>query len=376
MDEIKKLEKQIFDKNYVNKIPFEFFDFLAGLIVTPDGIDTEIPSGEVETFFLTNKNDLILKLKDKINEVFDTSYTYFWQAYTKLFFSRYADSFKKNATYSVRRIQTPEEYSLVPQVGIENFEDKIYVAFEIDKYIPKFDNGEIDFDTLVEREKKEHNILAFFSSITSIHFLSKIIWELFKEKTSRSFVHYRFVYGRELEDLVLELSFETLFFFAKTIYRSVNEEFNFNYVIDTVTEYYIKTTVADSFKFSGDMEQLEETLNEVFDKHFNKMDQLTDETKDDLLVEFVHIILAFIESGLAFPEYFYEIKYREASDFDKQDYRVQYAFDLYNYMDNGMISPNILESYGFIITDDSMRTALEESFLNEHLLKRFLELDR
>lgn len=376
MDEIKVVEKKLFEESYVKKIPFEFFNYIASLIVSPEGFEEMKVPNEAEFYFESNEKQLASELFRLIvkNRIAPEAKS-FTEAYTALFFSRYTKSFKENAKYSVRRIQTPEEYTLLPKVGIDDFAESIYIAFEVDQYIPKFENGEIDFEKLIEIEKKENNLSSYFSTITSIHFLAKVIWEMFKEQTSRKFVHYNFVYGSELEDMVLALSYEILFFFANIVYKSVDEEKNFNYIVDTVTEYYVRTTSSKNSKFSPDMEELEEKLNGIFEEHLNKMDKLTDKTKDDLLIEFIHIILSLVESSLTMPEFFYKLKLREASDFDMQDYRVRYALDLNMYMENGTISPNILESYGFVITEKSMREILENSFMNKFLFNRFIELD-
>jgi hypothetical protein len=196
----------------------------------------------------------------------------------------------------------------------------------------------------------------------------------FEKITSRGFLPL--VYKLELEDLIIDICYQTLFYFAQVVYKTLAQKLPLKEAVANLNAYYKTAVDPDSYTFSDDLELLEENLQQTLVTRLNNMDQLNGTTKEMVFYEMFEVILSFVRKGLMIPTFYYDAIWREASEFDMRDFRVRYAVDLYLYESDGSVSKKPLESYGIVVRDDKMEKIVKNSFQNEELYKRFIQLDK
>jgi len=374
INEIKTLEQKVFDSKTIDNLPFDFFNYFAQVIVNPDKFEIINIPENVENYFRVYKTrdgaNLFQLLRKSGISLKATSFT---KSYAYLFMLRYQQAFKRYARYSLRRIQTPEEYGLLYKFGVKNAPQKQYIAFDVDRFIPKFENGALDIIKLIETEKIEKNIASYFSTITTLPNLSPLLLTEFTNITTCGFLPI--VYKKEFEDLIIELTFQVLFYFSKLVYEYLEKETPLTEIIGNLIAYYAQTVNPDSFKFSLDLENLESLIKEVLINQIKTMTMLSKKNKEILLYELIEVVLRFIQSGFTLPSFYYFTKIRNASEFDKNEYRIKYVCDLYLYDELGRKGKTVFESYGFVVNEDALEKILKEAFGNAQLYNKFISLD-
>jgi hypothetical protein len=373
--EIQKLEKQIFTFATIQKVPFEFFEYFAKVVVNADNFTQIKVPEKVEDFFRSRKKTSAAALFQLLQQKgIASSAKSFTQAYASLFMYRYEVEFKKEVIYCLRRIQTPQEYGLYYKAGIKDASKNFYIAFEVDRYIPKKPDQSVDFEKLKTADTQTKNIASYFSTMTTLPNVSPLVWMNFEKITSRGFLPL--VYKLELEDLIIDICYQTLFYFAQVVYKTLAQKLPLKEAVANLNAYYKTAVDPDSYTFSDDLELLEENLQQTLVTRLNNMDQLNGTTKEMVFYEMFEVILSFVRKGLMIPTFYYDAIWREASEFDMRDFRVRYAVDLYLYESDGSVSKKPLESYGIVVRDDKMEKIVKNSFQNEELYKRFIQLDK
>ncbi|HEX9804112.1 MAG TPA: hypothetical protein VGA67_00355 [Candidatus Dojkabacteria bacterium] len=375
MDKILELEKKLFNKSTIGKIPFDFFNYIANLVVNPEYFDKEEGFSSVENFFKIERSKEAKELFQELKKSgISPKANTFSESYADLFLLRYQKAFNEYAKYFLRRIETREEYGLFAN-SKRKFGDEFYIAFDVNDFVPRLSNGAIDFENLKKRESKEHNIAALFSTMTSLIFLANVAWKSFTEVTTRGIATKSWVYGSELEELIVDLSKILNTFFAKKVYAQHTEDRPLQESIDNVMDYYAKYVNPDRYQLPKEMDEVEAEMDKLIKERLDSFRELSNQTKQNIYLEIVQTFLHMIDKGLGMPEFFHKVILRESNEFDRQDYRINYAADIYLIAPDGSTSKNNYETYGFILSDDSMEKVLKEAFNNDLLYEKFIQYD-
>jgi hypothetical protein len=212
-----------------------------------------------------------------------------------------------------------------------------------------------------------------FSVLTTMPELAGLIREYFVEITERGL--FPVVYADQLDDLIIDITQEILYYFANVIYKNLEKKIPLKEVIANLKDYYMKSTNPERYKFSADLENLEISLTTSIKTHLDSMDKLTKESKEDIYKELIEAILKIIETGFNIPTYFYDTEFRLANKLDQTDYNVRYVVDFHIYDEQFNRLKYVFESYGFVIDVKSMDRVLKYTFNNQLLYKRFLALN-
>lgn len=376
MDDILRIEKKIFDPATIARLPFEFFNYIASVIVNPEIAEEIAIPQSAEDFFRVNKSKEAKELFNKVRQLnIAPDAKSFMESYINLIIFRYSEGFKIFGDFSLKRINTKEEYSMSSKMGIKPSDD-IEIYFNINDLIPKFPNGAIDFEKLKIKESQNFDIAAFFSMITSIQVLDNVFWKSFTEITSYGFIHRTSMYEKELETLMSELNNKMLIYFAKMIYKSLTKDSVLNDVVENLKEYFTETSDPNLYYLPDELDELEVSLYSQIRTNLDAMTLLNKKTKDSVFNEFVQIIMEIIDTGLAFPQFYYKVDLREASEVDKTTYRIDYAADVYVLDELGKPITEKYESYAFVVAEDNMEEILKFTFNNDNLFNRFISLDK
>lgn len=357
----------------VSSLPFEFFNYIAQVIVNPELVsEINIPLS-VENFFKENnpKDSAILYNLIKDNKIAPDAKS-FMESYINLFLFRYFKSFNSNTQYSLKRINTPEEYGLMQRNNI--FKKDIEIFFVIDEFIPRNERNLMDFDKLVSQENTEHTLSILFSIFTSQFYLENVFINSFADMTSYPFVLSSFSYKEDVEYMITDVCFEILRFCAKSVYLSNSKVTTTKAVEENLLNYYVETIDPDNFQYPDDLNPLIEKITEIITQALDDMKNLNPKTKTEIYHEIIEIALLTLVDGLGFPEYYYLVKLREASNLDRREFQIDYALDVYLYDIQDKTSKNEYETYAITISDDIMTKVLEDAFNNEKLFDRFLKL--
>lgn len=182
---------------------------------------------------------------------------------------------------------------------VKDLSRKHYIAFDIDRFIVKNQNGGLNIKKTIQKEQKENNIIAYFSTVTSLPETALIFRKYFEETTIRGL--FPTVFDSELNDLILELCDDLLTFFSKVIYRYLVQNISLNEIMPNVKEYYYKSVNPDNYKFSAELEPLMNScINKIY-THLNNMKELNPKSKEEIYYELLETILVMVQNGLMFP---------------------------------------------------------------------------
>jgi hypothetical protein len=373
MDEIITQEKKIFTGKFIIALPFAFFNYLAQLIVNADNY-LEIPIPETaENFFKINcprESAHLFQLLRKSGLAPNAKS--FLEAYRELFLYRYQKAYQAHASYTFRRIPTPEQYGILEKLSKDYNPTDVYLAFDLDQFIAKNADNSLDLIKMQKGEDQGNNVAAALSALVDMPGLSLFILRNFNDITERGF--FPVVFRKELEAMILEVTFELLYFSAKLIYQPLKAHVPLSEAVATSIKYYSEYINVDTYRFPSDFEPFELLITEVLKTNLDECKELTAKTKEIIFYEFIQIILTFIQAGLNFPQAYYEVKFREPIEFDRRDFQAQNVADVYLYMENGMKLPKPFESYSIQVADENMQEIISYALQNDHLYRRFINL--
>lgn len=370
LNEISNLEQKIFDNETIRNLPFSFFEYIAQVIVNPEVIDEITIPTEVELEISRDKSQLIQQYINLINTIpiFDQSKS-FLNCYIQVFLYRYTIGFKKYSNYVIRRIQTPLEYGVLDKSKIKNVAKTLYVAFDVDQFIPKTITGEIDIERLKAEESNIHNIKSFLSTLVSLPIIIPYFWEVFSENTTKGF--FNMINDEDLEEIVTEVCTAIITFASRLVYIELGRNLPLNESVENVMGLF-ESSIGNNYAYPKYLLGLKEEIDLDLFRILSRTDNLTDDTKRTIYNEIHQTALNMMKVGMALPEYIYEANIRDASEFDKRDYQTKYVIDLYLYGTDGNKENFVFESYGIVQSEESQRNIVSEAFANNYLFRRFI----
>lgn len=383
MNKILQIEKKIFDISLINKLPFEFYDYLAQLIRNPFEllmISNKIDFDYYDRYFKKYKQPLIEKYLKLINDKNllpkNTKTDSFTKAYFYNFISRYLDNFNKYAHYSIRRIPNDFEHGILQKFPQLDYESEIFQEFEIDEFIPKIFTGYVDEEKLKKNEKEKYDIASFFSALSSFPFLAETIYQSFKDITSYEYAFDGKKRDEHLQQLIEDISYETLMYFSRIFYFSYQNNSKVSDIIDSMTSYYASTVLPSTYSLPDELETLENNIYRILYFYLEPINYLKKEVKKTIIYELVQVLFRTIQTGLAIPENFYKVKIRDASDLDQIMFKNNISLDVIPLLDSNKKNKSGYESYALKISEGNMHQIIEETFQNEDFRERFINLDK
>lgn len=373
-EKISQIEKLIFDTGVINSLPFSFFNFLASVIVNADKFsEIQIPL-DSEEFFKINKPKESQELFSLLTKENITNAKSFVGAYRDLFLYRYKFFFSKGVRWSLRKIQSPAQYGLFPKYGVKQAPKQMFLTFDIDEYIPKLENGDIDLKAFESLISKNSDIQSMFSVITSISTLAPFIKKNFVEETTRGFLPI--IYEEEIDQMIMEISDELIYNFAKQVYSSIKGDIPILEPLSTLKKYYSQNVDFKAYQIPDNLNELDIKLRKIIIDSLSKIKDLSPKTQEETMYEILEIVYMCIQMGLVFPDYYYDIKMRTPNELDKQDYQVRVVLDLFNYNDRGVRDEEVFESYGVIVDEESIIDILNKSFNSDLLTTKLISLNK
>lgn len=371
-----KLVSKILDRNIINNIPEDFFEYINNLIINADYYE-EVPLPEdFDNIIINYKYKEFEELKNYLSQQENEDLSdidSFAEIFGDIFMERYIYFFKKNSKYLMRRIQTPQEYGIWSQVNIQDAPNKHYVAFDINDFLPKLANGVVDINKLNETEKANQNIASYFSALSHAPLAKVLFLEQFEAITSKGFLTMDNVYGDEMKELMHELSILIIHFLSRRVYSYIKEGIEKDSACINVVGYFEQMIFPPNHKFPSDMSELEVKIRDTISEAItNTMPQLNRNSRDRITLDLIETILYLIKIGEFIPLYFYKFEFREGSILDLEDYNAHFVADVYTIEKGNQVSPDIFESYGLIIDDQIMADIIRKSIVSKSLFEKFV----
>jgi hypothetical protein len=277
----------------------------------------------------------------------------FLQLSRELYMARYIAARQEYAEYQLVRVSTPIERKLlqiVPDVeGFQQLPGAVTMAFpnafEID------DLGRVDIKATEAKERQDHLISSYLSTVAEIGGLSRLLVKAYEEITIFGFVPV--FYKDQLLQICDRVAQTLEVHFAQQVYAYLSRGLSPSQAKLNVQSYYTQLTAHNQTEFHPSMSEIGNEVHSILDEELPQLKQLYPPTRAAVKAELIEVIVFMINEGDFIPAGYYELRFRSNANFDTYEQRFNALIDLYIILDDGTQIPSPMETYNIEYTQES-----------------------
>ncbi len=277
----------------------------------------------------------------------------------ELYMVRYIEARREYAEYQLVRVSTPVErklLQLIPEVdGFQQLPGAVTMAFPNAFAIDDF--GRIDIKATEAKEKTDHLISSYLSSVSEIESLSRLIVKAFEETTIFGFVPV--FYKDQLLQLCDRIGQSLEVHFAQQVYAYISRGISPQQAKLNVKSYYAQLTDHNQTQFHPSMAEIAGEVHTILDEELPALKQLYPATRAAVKAELIEVIVFMINEGDFIPTSYFELRFRSNASFDTYEQRFNTLVDLYVILDDGSQLPSPMETYNIDFTQESKAEIFE-----------------
>ncbi|MCA9383974.1 hypothetical protein KC909_06455, partial [Candidatus Dojkabacteria bacterium] len=206
-----------------------------------------------------------------------------------------------------------------------------------------------------------HNIGSLLSTVPDIKLVSEKLLQEFKDVTFKGMVEY--VYNDELKVICEQITEFAMKYFAKRVYEYLDSNLSVQAAKENVIDYHKRLVNPPAIKFPEQLKVIEQEIESILKKNYEKMKYLNEDTKKVLLQEFKELTLLYISEGDFIPYNYYILDFRSPEEFTTDEESYNYIIDTYLYYEQGGYSQIPMESYDLDFSADA-KTKIFEAVTN------------
>lgn len=340
---------------------YKIFDY--AFVLDPFSRSTISVSGLKE-----ENNDLLKKYIDKAHEILkamkvdlkiqsEDLFDQFIEISHEIYLVRFLEARQLVAEYALVRVPTRTEQELMRKDPLRDIPElDITVSINIPDGFLLNDYGGIDFEATKKSEEKTNQLKSTLSAIGE---MIPIKEQMYNDILS---ISHRAMIIRLNPDLFINFceyaSQLFLVITARMVYRYIDQGYSIMESRENVYDYIKKLTSKAGTKLPKDYEKLAEQLKEELAEILAQT-AANKETKEIIINEFLELWVFYLNEGIFVPENFYNIKFRDSTEFNSYEQYYHYLLDVYPYDDYGQLLWTPIEAYDIDFSQETKQTLFE-----------------